>query len=588
MAKLSIVAGATSQSVNIFVQDSSSTTGAGLSGLVFNTSGLIAYYTFTGANAAATAITLATLSTVGSAYSSGGFKEIDATNMKGLYRLDLPNAALATSKGRVVTVQLGGAANMAPCVLEIELTGWDNQDSVHGGLTALPNTAVTTNASLLTSGTGTDQLSVTSGRIDAGKMSGTSLTARDIGASVLLSAGTGTGQLDFTSGVVKSNLVQILATALTETAGQIAAAFKQWFNVATPVGTVNSIPNATAGAAGGLFIAGTNAATTVTTALTTTFTGNLTGSVGSVTGAVGSVTGAVGSVTGNVGGNVVGSVANVTARVTANTDQIAGGTVNALVGGKIDAVNSVHTGTAQAGAGTSITLDSGASATDSLYNQQYVQILSGTGTGQTRMITAYVGSTKVATTTPAWATNPASDSIFVTFPQAYADVRDWGGVNVAVNVAGIPKVDVVDWLGTTVTAATAGIPDANAKNINNVSTSSVATINANQGTTQPTNFTGTGASALVKGDATDIGGHAVTLDGNNLLSVNIVDVNGSATVETGITVQQALQYIASAVTGVLAGAATTTVTIAAINNSGTNRITATVDANGNRSAVSLA
>jgi len=54
---------------------------------------------------------------------------------------------------------------------------------------------------------------------------------------------------------------------------------------------MQSIPDAVAGAAGGLFIAGTNAATTITTALTTTFTGNLTGSVASVTGAVGSVAG---------------------------------------------------------------------------------------------------------------------------------------------------------------------------------------------------------------------------------------------------------------------------------------------------------
>lgn len=75
------------------------------------------------------------------------------------------------------------------------------------------------------------------------------------------------------------------------------------------------LPSATAGAAGGVFIAGTNAATTITTGLTTTFTGNLTGSVASVSGAVGSVTGAVGSVTGNVGGNVVGSVASVTGAV---------------------------------------------------------------------------------------------------------------------------------------------------------------------------------------------------------------------------------------------------------------------------------
>ena len=58
------------------------------------------------------------------------------------------------------------------------------------------------------------------------------------------------------------------------------------------------LPSATAGATGGVFVAGTNAATTITTGLTTTFTGNLTGSVGSVTG--------------NVGGNVTGTVSGVT------------------------------------------------------------------------------------------------------------------------------------------------------------------------------------------------------------------------------------------------------------------------------------
>jgi hypothetical protein len=43
------------------------------------------------------------------------------------------------------------------------------------------------------------------------------------------------------------------------------------------------LPSATAGAAGGLFIAGTNAATSITTGLTANITGNLSGSVGSVT-----------------------------------------------------------------------------------------------------------------------------------------------------------------------------------------------------------------------------------------------------------------------------------------------------------------
>lgn len=78
--------------------------------------------------------------------------------------------------------------------------------------------------------------------VDTVRVSGTAQTARDIGASVLLSSGTGTGQLDFTSGVVKANLVQVLATALTETVGgYLAAAFKKLFDVATPVLTAASV-----------------------------------------------------------------------------------------------------------------------------------------------------------------------------------------------------------------------------------------------------------------------------------------------------------------------------------------------------------
>lgn len=121
----------------------------------------------------------------------------------------------------------------------------DFADSVRAGLTALPNAAAGANGGL--------PLSVdASGRVDVLKINGTSQTARDIGASVLLSPGTGTGQLDFTSGVVKANLAQILGTALTETAGQIAAAFKKFFNVASPTGTVNDLPGVAPGGSGGL------------------------------------------------------------------------------------------------------------------------------------------------------------------------------------------------------------------------------------------------------------------------------------------------------------------------------------------------
>jgi hypothetical protein len=76
---------------------------------------------------------------------------------------------------------------------------------------------------------------------DAKAIGGTTQTGRDLGASVLLSAGTGTGQLDFTSGVVKANLVQILAAAITGTAANLVASFTAFFNIASPVLTCASV-----------------------------------------------------------------------------------------------------------------------------------------------------------------------------------------------------------------------------------------------------------------------------------------------------------------------------------------------------------
>lgn len=49
-----------------------------------------------------------------------------------------------------------------------------------------------------------------------------------------------------------ADLASILGTALTETAGQIAAAFKKFFDKAAPTGTINSIPDALPGGVGGL------------------------------------------------------------------------------------------------------------------------------------------------------------------------------------------------------------------------------------------------------------------------------------------------------------------------------------------------
>ncbi len=134
MSKREILAGATDQTVDIFIQDSSSTTGAGLAGLAFNTASLACYYR-KGATGSATQLTLAT-QTVGGAHSDGGFVEIQATNMKGVYRLDLSDTIVASAG--MVTIYLYGATNMAPCVLELEIVSVDKFNATNFGLSLVP------------------------------------------------------------------------------------------------------------------------------------------------------------------------------------------------------------------------------------------------------------------------------------------------------------------------------------------------------------------------------------------------------------------------------------------------------------------
>lgn len=70
------------------------------------------------------------------------------------------------------------------------------------------------------------------------------------------------------------------------------------------------------------------------------------------------------------------------------------------------------TGTAQAGASTSITLVSTASSTTDAYKGMYITLTGGTGSGQVKRVTAYNGTTKVATVDSAWTTNPSSTSTY--------------------------------------------------------------------------------------------------------------------------------------------------------------------------------
>lgn len=135
MPKLSIAQGTTSKSQIVYIQDTSKIDGGGLAGLVFNSTGLSGYYVRDISDNVQ--IGLVTQTTTG-VWASGGFCAINNTAMPGFYRLDIPNAALATGSC-CLSINLQGATNMAQCPIEIELTRTDNQDPIRGGLTVLPS-----------------------------------------------------------------------------------------------------------------------------------------------------------------------------------------------------------------------------------------------------------------------------------------------------------------------------------------------------------------------------------------------------------------------------------------------------------------
>ncbi len=97
-------------------------------------------------------------------------------------------------------------------------------------------------------------------------------------------------------------------------------------------------------------------------------------------------------------------------------------TISAMTSSAADMANEVlealalATGTAAAATASTITLDGAASALADYYNGSWVWIRSGTGAGQSRLIDDYAVTTKVATVSPNWITNPSTDSVFYVFP----------------------------------------------------------------------------------------------------------------------------------------------------------------------------
>ena len=124
---ITIAPGSTSQSIELYL---------GATGLTASTSGLSARYNRT--RTASVSIPLVAR-TIAQAWTAGGFAEVDATNMPGIYRLDLPDAALASGADDV-TIVVRGASGTNGAVMTVKLSS--------GGLTSAQTASAVWGASV--------------------------------------------------------------------------------------------------------------------------------------------------------------------------------------------------------------------------------------------------------------------------------------------------------------------------------------------------------------------------------------------------------------------------------------------------------
>lgn len=225
----------------IFIRDYSETSYTkGLTGLT-STSITTAYYVRPGSSAQA--ITLSALTTVSDAYTSGGFIEIDATNMPGFYRIDWP-IAIFSEGVRAAFAVLSGATNMEPVRCQWDLKVFEQSDSSSDS--RLVNVSEATSPSEIQTymdansqiATDTSSIVTVTDKLDTA-LEDDGASGYQLTETALENAPTGTGSSDITS---------INGTALTEaTTGNLANAFSYFYDVDTPSKTIEDVGGSVSG-----------------------------------------------------------------------------------------------------------------------------------------------------------------------------------------------------------------------------------------------------------------------------------------------------------------------------------------------------
>jgi len=452
-----VTAGSIDRSVYYYiVQDASGASpGEPVTGLLFSDIETGGSASFVRQGAARVDLTLVTLSSASTTHTDGGFIEVDATNMPGLYRCDYPDAAWITGVDQIFCqIVVAAAKNAVAAPILIDLTDVDLRDSVRAGLTALPNAAADAAGGLVVSDSGgLDMDGVLSGNTPQTADNDTKLTtllARIIGT---LAAGTHNpataaqiavlsdwingGRLDLILDIIAVNVdgldgaaMRGTEGALTDKAGFSLSAIGLDLIASTAIGMVEIAKaiwdRVLTGATHNILnSAGRRVREVIDTVVLSSDEAQA-GTINTITLATGEP-----SVDGTYDPAVVTIVGGTGIGQTRLILQYEGSTRIAIVdrNWKItpDATSfytitsdpgreHVNEGLAQAATANTITLNTLASSIDDIYIGQLVFVRSGTGDDQAKLVTDYDGSTKIATIDTPWGVVPDGTSAYVMLP----------------------------------------------------------------------------------------------------------------------------------------------------------------------------
>lgn len=568
-----------SRIIRVKLLDSTSTVGAGKTGLAYNTSGLI-ISTIADVEATPTVYTQAathieTITTLGTyaapSASCCRFKEVDATNHPGLYEIHLPDARYSVASAKSMIISVHGATGLVQCDALVELPRFDVQTAKQAVSLAAADVSGNVPAAVN---------SIANDAITAASIAANAITSSEAPALANLDA------------AVTTRLAPTVAgRTLDVTTGGEAGI--DWANIGSPTTAVN--------------LSGTNIDVDQVVASVSGAVGSVTGAVASVTGNVGgNVVGSVGSVTGNVGGNVAGSVASVSGAVGSVTSPVTAGTVSDKTGYALstagiqaiwDALSSALTTVGSIGKRVVDYLDaavssrlssagytappSAASNADAIWDEVLADHLTAGTTGNALNAAGSAGDPWSTALPGAYGSGSAGKIIGDNLNATVGSRSTQTSVD---TIAGYIDTEVA-----AIKAKTDNLPASPAA-VGSAMTLTADYDAAKTAATQtsvndvPTNAEL--ASALAGADdavLAAIAGLSIPTAAQNAAA--LMDLSNG--VETGLTPRQALRLLAAAAAGELSGAATTTIVIRNAVADSKDRITATVDADGNRSAVTV-